>query len=291
MYYVTKNQILEIIEKNDNVSAKQLVVELGLTQASIHRALNKLLNENKIVRKGSPPKVFYSISKDASASYELNINSELKKLVDENYVYISPEGKVVHGVDGFMLWMKSTKNLQKPENCMKDYSVVLLETFNHKHSKLKLIDASKRMNAIFSDCALNSVYYSDFYSLIKFGKTKLGQYLLNGKQSQNKKMIRNLATQIQPEILKLIAFEKIDAIAWVPHSIPRKVPFLKELAAQLNLSLPVIEVLKAYSGDIPIAQKSLAKIEERIQNARETMIVTSSKITAKKVLLIDDAVA
>jgi len=76
----------------------------------------------------------------------------------------------------------------------------------------------------------------------------------------------------------------------IPNSIPRKVPFLKEVEKNLNLNLPKIEVKKAYSNGFPIAQKSLSKIEERIINARETMMLIPLEIKCKNILIFDDAV-
>lgn len=48
-----------------------------------------------------------------------------------------------------------------------------------------------------------------------------------------------------------------------------KFHFLKEVEKNLALPLPTVEVIKAYRSPIPIAQKSLSKVEERILNARE----------------------
>lgn len=118
----------------------------------------------------------------------------------------------------------------------------------------------------------------------------MGQFLLNGKQSQNKKIIHRISEAIAPDLHALIKREKIDAVAWAPHSIPRRVPFLKEDEKNLALSLPRIEIMKVYGGDIPIAPKSLAKLEERVQNARETMVVVPTQISHRNILLIDDAV-
>jgi len=54
--------------------------------------------------------------------------------------------------------------------------------------------------------------------------------------------------------------------------------------------LPEIKLVKAYAGEIPVAQKGLKKLEERIENARETIYPQDMNIKFKHVLLIDDAV-
>lgn len=263
---------------------------MGITPAAVHRSLNKLIAENLIQKKGTPPRVFYYLSLEKKLLSTPTLSDEQRRILDHSYAYISPTGKIEMGLGGFILWMNNTRNMQKPEKCVQDYIEILNEAESYKKNKLHLIDATGRFEEIFSQSNLDRVFYHEFYSLIKFGKTKMGQFLLNGKQSQNKQMIKKISDLIAPSLQKLIQFEKIDGIAWVPHSIPRKIPFLKVLESNLSLNLPKIEIVKVNSGDIPIAQKSLSKIEERIQNARETMVVVPREIKAKKVLLIDDAV-
>ena len=55
-----------------------------------------------------------------------------------------------------------------------------------------------------------------------------------------------------------------------------------------NFSLPHINIKKV-SGIIPVPQKALAKLEERISNARSSIVV-DDKRSFNKILLIDDAV-
>jgi predicted amidophosphoribosyltransferase len=63
---------------------------------------------------------------------------------------------------------------------------------------------------------------------------------------------------------------------------------MKFMQQKLNLNLPHIEI-KKISGIIPIPQKSLSKMNERIRNAENTFAVVDSR-QFKHVLLIDDAV-
>lgn len=288
MYTQTKMQILEIIGKNEQVQVKDLVKELGLTAASIHRALNKLMQAGQVSKKGSAPKVFYFIPAKTPHRPIVDIPNDLLQILEKEYLYISPTGNIIKGLDGFLTWMRATNNRQNIENCIKDYIEILSEANSHKNKNL--IEATDRFNKIFSHLYLDQTYYYDFYSLIRFGKTKIGHYLHHGKQAQNIKVIKTISELIQKPLADILKTEKIDAIAWVPHSIPRKIPFLKELQKNLKLSLPTIEIIKAYQGEVPVAQKSLGKVEERIQNAKETMVVVPLDITYKKVLLIDDAV-
>lgn len=137
---------------------------------------------------------------------------------------------------------------------------------------------------------MNQFFDPDLYIQLKFCKTPLGALVLYAKQSQNKKLIKKIAAECHDRISKLIKSAKIDAVAWVPHTLPRKIPFLSELKRNLKLELPEIHFHKAYRGELLVPQKSLSKLEERIENAQNTLFLDQSKINYKKVLIIDDAV-
>src|SRR5690554_4235180 len=63
---------------------------------------------------------------------------------------------------------------------------------------------------------------------------------------------------------------------------------MKVLANGLKIPLPQVEIQKI-SGIIPVPQKSLNKLEERITNAENTFAV-KGLARYKNLLLIDDAV-
>ena len=63
---------------------------------------------------------------------------------------------------------------------------------------------------------------------------------------------------------------------------------MKVLERKLNLPLPHVKLVKVI-GEIAIPQKALSKIEDRINNARVSIMVNETRIF-KTVLLIDDAV-
>jgi predicted amidophosphoribosyltransferase len=79
-----------------------------------------------------------------------------------------------------------------------------------------------------------------------------------------------------------------DAIGFVPPTIRREVQIMKYIRTNLNIALPVIDI-KKLSGIIPVPQKSLSKLDERIRNAENTFAVTDQR-KFKNVVLIDDAV-
>ncbi len=146
-----------------------------------------------------------------------------------------------------------------------------------------------KMKDTFDDVYLDEVYYLDFYSMEVFEKTKLGQMMLYAKQSQDKKLIRELVNEIKPKIEKIVKNKKIDAVGFIPPSIKRSVQFIKEIEKGLNLPLFKIDLVKI-SGEVVVAQKTLNKLSDRIENSKLIKLVIGREVKKyKNVLLIDDA--
>lgn len=72
--------------------------------------------------------------------------------------------------------------------------------------------------------------------------------------------------EIAPLIKQLVEKQGVDAVGFVPPTIRREVQLMKFLETQLRIALPVIAI-KKLSGIIPVLQKSLSKLDERIRNA------------------------
>lgn len=288
----TSEQILEIIKDNFRAKPSELGKTLGISQQAVHRQLKRLVDQGKIIKLGSPPKVFYELAKIQKKLPPIDfsqLKKETAKVIEDNFCYFSPQGKYQQGVEAFSSWLRSTKQEKRAVDLAKEYSSLLAE-LSKFYTKENWIQAVEKIQNTFEECFLDELIYQDFYSLPKFGKTKLGHFVLHAKQSQNIALIKDLSAQIEETLLRYIGKKRIQAIAWMPHSIPRKVQLLKELRNSLSFPYPEILLSKSYSGRIPIAQKSLSKLEERIENARNTIFLNSTNISYKRVLLIDDAV-
>lgn len=95
-------------------------------------------------------------------------------------------------------------------------------------------------------------------------------------------------SEINPRITAFIKKHKIDALGFIPPTIRREVQLMKYIQSHLSITLPIIK-LEKISGIIPVPQKSLSKLEERIVNADSTFAVIE-RSTYTHILLIDDAV-
>lgn len=139
-----------------------------------------------------------------------------------------------------------------------------------------------------SNLFLDDVYYLDFYSIERFGKTKLGQILLYAKQSQNKKLMKELIDDIRPAVEGTIKKFNIDGVGFVSPTVKREVQFMNELKKKLDLKAKEIKITKIKTN-ITIPQKTLNKLDDRIENAQKTFAIEEMG-RYKNILLIDDAI-
>jgi DNA-binding MarR family transcriptional regulator len=284
----SSQKILNILEESGAKRPADLARELGVSPQALHRQLKKLLKGGQIRKKGRPPLVFYELA-PAREEAQLNIkDTHALEFIEENFSYLTSSGELTRGAYGFQCWLKRTKQLKAAESLANRYYKQhrgLLQ----QQTTAGLYDITQKLVDTFPEMNLTEVCCSDFYSLPQFGKTHLGNLITAGKSGQSQKAIHEIASTIGKSLSKLVRSKKIDAVAWAPHSIKRQMLFLPELKSLLGLSFPEIELVKVFAGDIPIAQKSLSKLSERIENAQETIVV-NKVVKARNVLLIDDAV-
>ena len=284
----TKKRILELAGQAGGVRPHTLTTELNISNVAVHKHLRALLKDKLIERKGSPPHVIYvtrTLTNKVEVFEELeNYREQLEKY----FCYFTPSGEELHGVEAFAAFLTRTQQQSSPKERAQEYLKIVDQAEQFRDDS-GLIDGTPKLKTTFNKCYVNKLFYSDFYSLPKYGKSKLGQYLLHGKSGQNLRLIKEIASSTSAHVNHIISEFNIDSVAFVPHSIPRKYPFLKEYKKLLKLPLPEIALLKGFSGDAPIAQKSLSKLSERIENARETIFLKEPFHSFGNTLLIDDA--
>jgi predicted amidophosphoribosyltransferase len=284
----TKQKIIRLASASSGARPHELIETLQISAVAVHKHLQKLTEQGLLEKKGKPPHVIYLSKITTSHDESINLPNEIRELLNNNFCYFSPSGVRFDGALGFIEFLKKTQQDEKPLERALEYQKIIIEAEKFK-DRSGLIDGTDKVKTTFNECYLKKVYYSDFYSLPKYGKTKLGQYLLHGKSGQNQKMIKAITDMTKADINKIIKKHQIEAIVFAPHSIPRKFPFLKEYRRLLKIELPELLLKKVFSGDVPIAQKSLSKLSERIYNARETIFVKDIGIHYKRILIIDDA--
>ena len=279
----TSQRIIEYIEEKGQASGNELADYLNITTRAVRKQLNSLLSEKILYKIGKPPKVFYLLSENKKKNIEIKIDLKSKKIIEDNFLLITPSGERKEGVEAFIDWCQK---LNEPiEKTIKEY-VQSFKKYN-EYKKSGLIDGSYKLKHTFKEVFLDKTLYLDFYSIERFGKTKLGQLLLYAKQSQNQNLISELVERIKPQIFSLIKKYKIEAVGFIPPTVKREVQLMKEIEKKLGLTLPTISLVKIKTT-VTVPQKTLNKLDDRIENAKNTIILDDNR-QYKKILLIDDA--
>ncbi len=279
----TSQKIIDYIKTKNQATGSELSDYLGITDRAVRKQLNTLLKKGILKKVGKPPKVFYLLKKQEYKE-AVKIDKKTKNFIDKHYLIITPTGERKDGFEGFVYWCeRNGLNIQKTA---REY-ISTIKKYD-KYKKASLINGLKKMKSAFNDVYLDKLFYLDFYSIERFGKTKLGQLLLYGKQSGNKKVIREIVETIKPKIIKIIKQEKIDAVGFIPWTVKREIQFMRELEKGLNLNTRNIAIEKIKT-EIVVPQKSLTKLKDRVENVESTIIVRETN-KSNKILLIDDAV-
>lgn len=288
--------IINLLLDGETLSPSEIAISLGKSNVIIHKYL-KSLSEDGIVIK---------IWKWTHAKYQIKNRKDTKKLkiwvfsenmkyedieiIEKEFWKLDADGKILEWIKWLVArcedrWL----NVQeKSDNFLKIYKYIK-STQNDCH----LLDVSEEFAKNIEHKAMDKLFYADQYKWMEFGRWKLAETTFYAKQSQNIWLMKKSLDLIQNRLFCLIAKIKPDAIAIAPHSIYRKNQLLKHLKYRLNeLWIEFVWLEKYFPNKIPIPQKSLKTREQRIQNARNTIIISNPKIISKyeKVLLIDDFV-
>lgn len=286
----TQERIVNYIRDNNQARVSDLVRALSpLGRVGLHRQLKKMIVSGAIKKIGKPPIVYYLLSDKKKETALFSLDKGVTSVIENNYLYISPQGEILPGVNGFVQWATNTKQTDKIASLAALY-VETRSLYDTHRASQGWINATHKLVDTFPHVCLNKLLYADFYSLPQFGKTKLGAMMLYAKQSQNRELIGNVTRIIKPLVKSIMSTYKVDAVAYIPPSIPRTLQFMREMAAYLNSSLPTIDLVKTRTGPIIVAQKTLEKLNERVANARDTIFIKNKEKTYNTILLIDDAV-
>lgn len=281
----TEEKIIKYIKIKGQVSPKELFDHFDISDRAIRKQLKKLFEKGLIYKIGKPPKVFYSIKENnEEQDTKPIIEKNNEKIINERFLIITPSGEEKEGLIGFKYWCKKF-NLPT-EKTVQEYIQTLKKYDSYK--KDRLIDGLSKFKSTFKDIFLDQIHYLDFYSIERFGKTRLGQMLLYAKQSQNKIYIKKLIGCIKPEIEYTIKKFKIDGIGLIPPTVKREIQIMKELEKAIKPNHRLISITKIKTT-ITVPQKTLSKLNDRLENARSTFIVNENG-RFKNILLVDDAV-
>jgi len=286
---MTKEAIIKLFEQDSELTVKEITDRLLVSKQMVHLVLNQLLEKGIVIKLGRTPKTVYRLAPSAAKSIPSNglINSAESESLQQNFLLITETGELKEGLEGFTIWCNQRKlPLVKTVGEFIETNKKYKAYFNEQG----VIDGMEKLvnTKGYTAIHLNNLHYLDFYAIERFGKTKLGTLLHYAKQGQSKFLMKRMVNEIGNRISAHCTMIQADGVCFVPPTIRREVQLMKFIQTQIPLSVPKMEV-KKISGLIPVPQKSLTKIEERIANAQNTFAVVARQ-KFKHILLIDDAV-
>ena len=288
----------------------------GMSKVVLHKYVKELVKQKKLKKIWKPPHTKYKKSdlfveefsnnnffSDNPSSWFLVKDSFWKKLQKNDFIPDFDSIKIMNEIfykfsSNWELlisyeWFKKWCNLRKLNIKDKLNSYIKINSYiKTLQNSCWLINSRSSFEKCFKEIFLDELYYSCQYKWMEFWRWKLAEMTFYAKQSQDKKLIKMAISQIIEKLECIIRKEKFDAIAIVPWSIKRQNQLLELLKSELKfLNLPFVNIIKYYPNNIPIPQKSLKSREQRIINARNTIVVYDKNVsTYSNVFLIDDFV-
>lgn len=283
-----EDKIIKLFDDSGEWTPKEMTFRLGVSKQIVHRVLARLLESEIIEKYGKPPRVIYKKrDKINIVSPVVNLSQENEVFLKNNFLLITETGDYLEGAKGFQKWCMTRKlPLEKTvqefiETKRKYKQYVNAQGFINGTEKLKNTKG-------FDDIYVDELYYLDFYAIERFGKTKLGTLLHYAKQGQNEFLMRKLMELIKNKIEVFINTQQADIVGFVPPTIRREIQIMDFIENSLEINKPKLDLQKL-RGLIPVPQKSLNKLEERINNADNTFAIFGNT-NFETLVLIDDAV-
>jgi anti-anti-sigma regulatory factor len=236
----TRDQIIDFVGQNERITPKSIIEHFGLTPPAVFKHLSRLVSEGILKKQGKPPKVFYSLVRSSPIHRDYALDPTAELIINEQFLRINPDGILQTGKQAFIDWCVA-RGLD-PIRTSTEYLALIHKLEAHRQNGL--IDATQKLKQAFSAVYIDKLYYVDFYSIERFGKTKLGELILYAKQSQNMSLMRAVITDVRPRIAQILTEMRIDAVGFIPPTVRRTVQFMKELEKQLQLPTKLIKITK-----------------------------------------------
>lgn len=282
---INDQAITFLFQEIDQLTIDEIARAWDVSMSSAQKYLKKFIDSGLLSKRGLPPKKIIYIYTQIVSEY--NFSPEQRDIINKYYVYTTPDGQLLYGVNGFTYWAENKSGRQDIERLAQEY-IETRQKYYNSQDRVFLIDATDKLSHVFSDGVyLEKLFHCDFDALPVFGKTYLSQMVRIAKSGHvNTPVMMYIVGKIQDSINHLVSRYRIDAIGFIPPTVVRKTQLMTFLAKRLDVDLPVISISKV-KNLVPVQQKSLKKIEDRILNASKTIVVSSQDIY-RNILLIDD---
>ncbi|EKE21130.1 MAG: hypothetical protein ACD_7C00347G0002 [uncultured bacterium] len=279
-------QAIDFIFQNiDQITILELAQAWNVSVASAKKYVKKFIDAGVVNKRGLPPqKIIYTY---AHVTNNYIFSKEQESIINKYYAYTTPDGQLLLGLQGFIYWAENKSNRKDILRLAQEYVDTRKKYYDDK-SNIMLIDATDKLTHVFGkDVFVEKLFHRDFDALPVFGKTYLSQMVRIAKSGHtNTTVMMYIIEKIQPSIDHIISQYDIECIGFIPPTVVRRTQLMTFLAKRLNISCQSISISKV-KNLVPVQQKSLKKPEDRIINAKKTIIV-DSEYKYKNILLIDD---
>lgn len=291
--------IINLLKSWEVLSPTDIAWYFGKSKAIIHKYLKELEIQEQVEKVWIWTHVKYRLRniKDHDIKKILSYNDLEKNIpyqnidvLEKEFLKFAPNGEIWKGYTWFV------RRCDERKLDVQSKSQQFVNIYKHIISiqnTCGMLDVTKIFSENISPSYINLLCYADQYKWMEFGRWKLAEMTFYAKQSQNLGLIKESIDLIRHKLTCLIKERSPDAIAMTPHSIHRTNQLLLVLGRRLNdLKIPQVKLIKYFPNRIPIPQKSLKTREQRIQNAKETILINDpgSISKYKTILLIDDFV-
>lgn len=283
-----EDKIIKLFDDSGEWTPKEITFRIGASKQIVHRVLARLLESEIIERYGKPPRVIYKKrNKAETALPDITLSEEDEIFLKDNFLLITETGDYLEGVKGFQKWCMTRK--LPLEKTVQEFVTTKSKYKKYVNNQGYINGTEKLKNTKgFEDIYVDELYYLDFYAIERFGKTKLGTLLHYAKQGQNEFLMRKLMELIKHKIENFIKIQHADIVGFVPPTIRREIQIMDFIENSLEINKSKLDLQKL-RGLIPVPQKSLNKLEERINNADSTFAIFGNT-DFETLVLIDDAV-
>jgi hypothetical protein len=217
------HKIIQLFDLQSEWTIKDIVARLDSSKQMVHLALNRLLEEGRVVKYGRTPKTFYVKKIIAEKTAELaDISKQETDWLDAEFLLITETGDLKKGYEAFDLWCKQRK--LPVAKTLVEYKKTK-EKYKQYYGANQVIDGMEKLNSTkgYDAIYLDKLFYLDFYAIERFGKTRLGTLIHYAKQGQNKFLMKILVQEINEKMNALLLQYKVEAICFVPPTIRREV--------------------------------------------------------------------
>lgn len=289
----TLKKALDAMQSQQLWWVSELATRMWVSRAVVHRYLKELVEQWLITRNENGAHTTYQLTnspdREEKESTSYIFSYQETKILNEYFYKISPIGKPYEWKDWFIV--RCEERWLNPEKKIHDF-VAITNHIQSLKNECGLLDVTETFRNHIESWAIDTLYYADQYKRMDFGRGKLAEITFYAKSTQTLHLLKQSIELVKYQLECLIQSGEIDALAFTPHSTKRSIQLLEYLKKNISLfDLPLVSLSKYTPHGFAVAQKSLKTRKQRIQNARETILLEDNDISNyATVLLIDDFV-